>query len=756
MMLGLMPGVWGQEQADSVINEVRIEGLERVSEQVVRARLEVQAGQRYNPRAVSRDIRRLFDLGYFSNVQAAVTPVGNQVTLTYLLQEKLVIQDISIIGNRRIRDRQILSAISTRSGESFLPENQEQDREAIITLYESKGYANTVVDALVEQVGPSRVRVFYNIEEGRKARIRSIDFVGNDVLSDRALRRQINSRRALWFLGGRYEENKFEQDLQSIVDVYGDHGRLEAEVPKADLTYSDDGKRMDIQIFINEGPEYRVNILEFADNKVYDDDELLDTIQVHAGDVHSRGQVLRDADIVEQGYQESGYVNALVTPQVTLDRDNKTTHVVHNVNEGVLKYVREIDITGNEVTRDEVIRREMLIAPGNRFDGVSVRDSQRRIENTRYFDNVRMTLSEYEGEGRFTDLLVDVEEGKTGNFNFGFGYSSEDRLGGFTELRLNNFDITNWPTFSGGGQQFSARINVGERRDQYSISFTDPEIFGYPLSFGADLYDESYRVRGGANYREDQRGGQLRLGKVLSPYVTVRTSMRYEKTDISELPFFVNPEIRKQRGESTTISNHWEIERNTLDRFFDPSSGSSHTLGMQLAGLGGDNEFVKFEHDSQWYWALDGEQKWIFSLRTREGYITEYGSSDYVPLQDRLYAGGTNTVRGYRNRDIGPSAKEYILFGDRFALGGNLRWVTNVEVKYKLTDMLRLYAFVDSAGVWEDSSDFSLGDVKHGVGVGFGVDVPRLGPIRVDYGVPVNGDKDHGSGRLHLTTGFRF
>ncbi len=755
-LIALVPGVWGQEQ-DSIISEVQIEGLERVSEQVVRARLEVQSGQRYNPRAVSRDIRRLFDLGYFANVQAAVTPVGNQVVLTYIIEEKLVVQEISVTGNRRVRDRQIRSVLTTREGQPFLPENQEQDRQAIVQLYEGRGYANTVVDAVVEQVGPSRVRVYYNIEEGRKARIRSIDFVGNELLTDRALRREIDTSRAWWFLGGRYEEDRFEQDLQNLIDVYSDYGRLEVDVPRADIEYSDDGKRMDITVYINEGPEYRVNVLEFSENIVYDDDELLDTIQVQAGDLHNRGQVLRDADLIEQGYQESGYVNALITPQVTLDRDAKTTHVVHNINEGVLKYIREIDITGNEVTKDEVIRREMLISPGERFDGVSVRDSQRRIENTRYFDNVRITLDDYEGEGRFTNLLVDVEEGKTGNFNFGFGYSSEDRLGGFAELRLNNFDITNWPTFSGGGQQFAARVNVGERRDQYSLSFTDPEIFGYPLSFGADLYDESYRVRGGANYREDQRGAQLRLGKVLSPHVTVRTSMGYQSTNISELPFFVNPEIRRQRGQSTTISNYWEIERNTLDRHFDPSSGSVHTLGLQIAGLGGDNNFLKFEHDSQWFWALDEEEKWIFSFRTREGYLTEYGSSDYIPLQDRFYAGGTNTVRGFRNRDIGPSGREFIVFGDRFALGGNLRWVTNVEMKYKVTDMLRVYAFVDSAGVWADTSDFSFGDMKHGAGVGLGVDVPRIGPIRVDYGYPINPDGDQSSsGRLHMTTGFRF
>jgi len=222
------------------------------------------------------------------------------------------------------------------------------------------------------------------------------------------------------------------------------------------------------------------------------------------------------------------------------------------------------------------------------------------------------------------------------------------------------------------------------------------------------------------------------------------------------LPFFVNWDIRHQRGTSTTISTTWQIERNTINLYRDPTKGSRHLLSSEVAGFGGDHEFWKLEADSIWYLPLSKEEKWVMSLQLREGWMTTYGSSDYIPLQDRFYAGGSTTVRGYDTREIGPKGKEYLFWGDSFALGGVLRAIGNLELKYRANDILRLYLFADSGGVWADTGDFSFGDFKHSVGLGMGFDIPRMGPIRVDYGFPINPDKDQGSGRLHLSTGFRF
>ena len=546
-----------QDFPAQVVSAVRCEGLTRVSEQLIRAQLEVKSGQPYNSRAVSRDIRRLYDLDYFANIIADVQTVAGQVILTYIFEEKRFIDEVKIIGNKKVRTRDIRGAVSWRTGDAFLEDGYEQERDAVLNLYKQKGYPNTTVDIIVDEVAPGRVRVTYNIDEGKKARIKRISFEGNEVLSKRKLNKLMKTGRAWWFVGGKYDEAKFEADLQNILKEYGNFGRLEADVVKVDLIYPDNARRLLITISLAEGPEYAVEQLDVANNEVFDDDEIMRIVKVHPGDVHNTGQLEKDTDLIRKGYEDSGYINANVTPQVTVDPENKKTQVLYAVEEGDLKYVREIKITGNNVTKDEVIRRDLLLVPGERFDGTALQASQRRLENSQYFQEVRFTREPTDDE-RFANLLLDVDEGKTGNFNFGVGYSTEERLGGFAELRLDNFDLGNWPSFSGGGQQFRTRISLGDVRSQYSLSFTDPEFLGYPLAFGFDVFDEYYEYTGGVEFDERTQGAQLRFGKLLSPYVNARTSLRYDNVDISHLPYFASRSLRRERGAAAPSAPYGE------------------------------------------------------------------------------------------------------------------------------------------------------------------------------------------------------
>ncbi len=746
-----------QEYAGRIVREVNLEGLERVSPSLARGQIEVQPGEPYSPRASARDLSRLHNMGYFSTVRVEAEPVDDEVAVTYIFEEKRMIREIQIIGNDRVRETHIRGALTWREGDSFAEEAFEEEREAILNVYEERGFPAPRVEISAEEIGPGELRLTYAIEEGPRARISRIDFVGNETLSDRYLRRLIETSRAWWFLGGRYDENQFEADLRLIERTYANYGHLEAEVVGTEFDYTEAGNRMHITVYIEEGPAYHVERLAVEGNIVYEDDEIMGIIEVLPTAVHNRSQVQADADLIAQGYSDSGYVDAEVTPLVTIDPDTKTTNVVHRIHEGDLKYVREIRITGNEVTRDDVIRRHLHIRPGERFDGSMIRLSQRELENTNFFDDVRFSLEPIEDDPRFENIVLELEEARTGEFGFGAGYSPDDGIGGYTDLRLRNFDIANPPTFAGGGQEFNARVHIGERRTEYNVGFTDPEIFGYPLAGGFDVFQQSVRYRGGIDFREDMRGAQVRIGKVLSPHVTTRGSLRYRYIDISDLPFRASRQLRRERGDTTTISAAWGISRDTLDRRFDPTGGARHEFNIEVAGLGGDNHFFKLDHDSEWFWGVGDEDRFVLSFRTREGYVQEYGPSDFVPLSDRYFAGGTTTVRGYRNRDISPRERRFGFFGDFDAVGGNLRLINNAEVKYRLHERLRLYTFVDAGGVWADTSDFDLGEMRFGAGVGLGVDVPRLGPVRLDYGHPVNPDRHQtSSGRFHFQTGLRF
>lgn len=748
-------GAWAQD--GPLIDAVELQGLDRVSEQLIRAQMEVKAGEPYNPRAIQRDLRRLGTLGFFGKIQVDRDQSGGRQVLTYIFAEKRFIQRVTIIGAKKVKARDLRGALSWKEGDSFLPEAYEEERDAVLDLYRTKGFLNASVEINVEDLSPSRVGITYVVNEGSKARIKNIEFRGNTVLTQRELRKLMQTKKARWFLGGRYDQSVFEQDLEVIVDEFGNYGRLEIKIPRTDLNELGKGRKIGIVVHVNEGPEYRVGSLDIANNDVFDTDELIEGVQVREGDVHNRGQVSADAELMETGYRDSGYVNAQVVPQVTLDRENKTTHVTHNLREGTLKYVREITITGNEVTQDAVIRRNIMLNPGERFDGSLLRTSQRRLERTGFFETTRVSLEEIPGSESEENLLIDVEEGRTGSFNFGAGFSTDESVGGFAEIRLDNFDITNWPTFSGGGQQFTARVNLGTVRQQFNIGFTDPEIGGRPLGFGVDVFNESFRTTGGSNFTEDTQGFQVRLVKNLSPLMTAGFTLRVNNVNIDGLePIFLIGELRELRDPGMTISTIWSINRSTQNHFRDPTDGANHDLILNISGFGGDNNFVKLEHESTWFVAVDKEGKWVFSFRTREGVAFPFGSTKLLPLQDRFFAGGTSTIRGYDTRDVGPKVRAYGIFGSRDAVGGELRYIANIEAKYKLSDLLRFYTFLDAGGVWFDVGDFDPGDLRYGVGMGIGIDVPRLGPMRLDYGFPINPDGDQGSGRIHLTTGFRF
>ncbi len=758
VLLSCVSFAYAQDYTGRTVAEVQLEGLGRVSEQLVSSQIEVQTGQEYKAGSASRDLKRLYDLGYFNTISVDASVVGGRLIITYIFQEKAFVERIYVVGNKKIKTRDIKAVLNWREGDTFIAEAYENEREAIMKEYWAKGLLNSQVDIIVEEAGSSKVNITYLIDEGTKARIKGISISGNSVLATRKLRKLMKTRPVRWlFLGGKYDEQKFEFDLHNVVEEYANHGRLEARIDSTEFSFSPKGKDLYININIVEGPEYTVETLDIAGNEAYAEDELEKIIEVRPGQVHNKGQVFKDASELQQGYEDSGYVRANVAPLVTVDKENKVTHVVQNIEEGDLKYIRQISITGNSTTRDEVIRRQLQVYPGERFDGAKLRLSQRMLENTRFFEMTRITPERIAEEDDFLDLFVDVEEGKTGNFSFGAGYSTEESVAGFAELRLNNFDITNWPKFTGGGQQFSLRTSIGTIRSQYNLSFTDPEILGYPLSFGFDLYNEEYQYTGGVRYTQKTQGLQLRFAKALSPFMRVRTSLLYQSINIQDFPWYIAPWWRRERGGSTTISSLWGISRNTLDSRLSPTKGSKHDIQLEVAGLGGDNQFLKFEHDSSWYWAPGKQDKFVFSLRTREGVVNPYGSSDFVPISDRFFVGGSNTVRGYEQYDIGPRKLRYLFFSNETdATGGELRLVTNLELSYRLTKQLRFYSFIDGGSVWETPSDFDIGDYRYGAGIGFGVEIPRMGPIRIDYGIPINPDKEQGSGRLHMSTGLRF
>jgi len=758
ILIALSSWTWAQgtpAPEEIILESIELRDLTLVSDSLIQSQIESKVGEAVSPRVIARDIRRLSDLGFFTNIEVHLEEINNRTTLIYQFFEEQTISEITIIGNKKIKDRDIRSALSNLEGDGFYEEAYETEHNAILKAYREKGFLNATVDVTVEEIEGTGIHVTYLIHEGKKAKIKRIQFEGNESLSNHKLRKTIQSGNGILFLGGKYKEEQFEQDLKEIVNKYGDIGRLEANVHSTNFDYKRNGKRIVITINLTEGPEYTLDQLSLSDNNVFTISELLEHIQVKPNNVHNKRQVEEDAQELEELYNDNGYVRAQVTPVVTLDYENHTTNVTHKVREADLKYINKVIITGNSVTKDEVARRNISLVPGERYDGSLLRDSMNDLGRSRYFEAIRPTKEDVPGDNRLIDLLMDVDEGDKGIFKFGAGLNSDTGIGGYGELSLNNFDISNPPRFTGGGQQFTAMANIGDYNTEYRVGFTDPEFFGYPITVGVDIFDEHSESRGGSRYAIDQQGARLRFAKQLSNNISLRTYFGYKEYEISGLETFVLTELRELEKPGDTLSWGWGIVRDTANHYIDPTKGTRTELNIEYSGFGSDNEFVKVMTEATWYHGFKKYDKWSVSFSNREGWAHVLGDKEFVPLSSRFFAGGSNTIRGYDNRDVGPKALTFrdingnIIYDDE-AIGGEFRVLNTLEAKYKVSDSLRAYTFFDGGGVWLEADDFDVDDMRYSVGVGLGLRVPLLGDLRLDYGIPLNPDDDQGSGQLHL------
>lgn len=757
-MLALSSWTWAQNTpapAEIILESIEIRDLTLVSESLVRAQIESKVGEAVSSRVIARDIRRLSDLGFFTNIEVHLEEINNRTTLIYQFFEEQTISEITIIGNKKLKERDIRSALSSLEGDGFYEEAYEAEQNSILKAYREKGFLNATVDVTVEDIEGTGIRVTYLINEGKKAKIKKIQFEGNENLSNRKLRKTIRSGNGFLFMGGKYKEAQFEQDLKEIVTKYGDVGHLEADVASTNFDFKRNGKRIVITINLDEGPQYTLDQLSLSDNKVFTTSELLEYIQIKPNNIHNKSQVEKDAIELQELYNDNGYVRAQVVPVVTLDHENHTTNVTHKVREADLKYINNVTITGNSVTKDEVARRYISLVPGERYDGSLLRNSMNNLGRSRYFEAIRPTREDVPGDNRLIDLLMDVDEGDKGLFKFGAGVNSDTGIGGYGELRLNNFDISNPPTFSGGGQQFSAMANIGDYNTEYRLSFTDPELFGYPISVGIDIFDEHFESRGGSRYSIDQQGARLRFGKRLSNNISLRTFFDYKEYEITDLENFVDTNLRELEKPGDTITWGWGVIRDTANHYIDPTKGTKSHLTVEYSGFGGDNELVRVLTDFTWYHGFKKYEKWSVSFNNREGWAQVLGDKEFVPLSSRFFAGGANTIRGYENRDVGPKALTIrdingnIIYDDE-SIGGEFRILNTLEAKYKVNDSLRAYTFLDGGGVWLEADEFDADDMRFSVGVGLGLRVPLLGDLRLDYGIPLNADDDQGNGRLHI------
>ncbi|MCK4423543.1 MAG: outer membrane protein assembly factor BamA [Candidatus Omnitrophica bacterium] len=738
--------VFSQEQGSekTAVTDIEIKGQKVVSTQTILIQLKTKVGSVFNKTFLSRDLKRLYATGYFSDINVEVQDYNKGKKVIFIVKEKPVLKTIVLQGNKAIKEDALFSSMETIVMDFLDRQQIKEDIANIKKYYIRKGYSQAAIDfdvALDEETNEAVCTI--NIKEGPRLRIKKITVAGNKLFKTKKILKWMNTKRDKLFTSGFFKEEVFEQDLLKIEHFYKKEGYLDIKI-KPDLEFYN--KHMYITLVIDEGRQYRVGDISAAGNKIYSDEEILPQVELKTGDIFDQARVREQVYAVQEYYFERGYIEARVGLEPVFNSQTDRMDIVLRVTEGEVFYVNRINIQGNVKTRDIVIRRELRVFPGERFDGSKIQRSRERLNNLGFFEEVNFDHKKTEKTDK-KDLIVDVKESKTGEFSFGAGYSSIDNFIGFIQLTQKNFDWRNYPTFTGDGQRVRLRAEFGSRRKDYELSFTEPWIFNKPISFGFDIYS---RTRQRRDYDETRQGADLRLGKALGEYTRIDGVYKFEQVKIFDLAADAVNDVRLEEGKNNISSLTTTLTKDTRDNVFNPTRGILRRGSIELAGglFAGDKDFAKYNFLTSWYYNYF--KTTVLELKIKGGCVENYGDSERVPIYERFFAGGASTVRGYEDQYLGP-----IVNGD--PVGGKALLLGNAEYTIPIIKNLKAAFFFDSGYVWSKLSDIEIADVKSSVGTGIRIKTP-IGPVKLDYGYGLDyddQDKDH-SGRFHFSMSHGF
>ncbi len=727
--------------AGEVIYDIRVTGNRNVDSSLILSAVSLRAGDQLDPEEVTRSIKTLNNLSTFKSVQVDTEPYRTGVNVIITVEEYPIVSNVSYEDFSALKQDKIDELVTLRKGSYWSPQLKSELVRKLKKEYQSKGYRNAEISIRETPRDANRVDLEITSSEGRRVAIKAIRFVGNEQIEDKKLRKRMSTKAASLLRSGRFEQEKFDSDLENIISYYQKNGFIDARVVEWQLNSLDE-QSLELAITLEEGLKYKYGKLTVSGNQQFTTETILSKFTVEEGDPFDQEQFTAQLGRVYSLYYEEGYIYVSIADEKKRQDDKLDINL--KITENVRARIRQIHIAGNRRTKEKVIRRQLEIAPGDYFRHSQILRSQQNIYNLGFFEpDIKLDYEQINNNGDI-DLMIAVQDKSAGTANGGVGYNSTDKFVGTLSVSENNLFGNNWST--------SLSWEFGGTTQNFEYGFTNPNFYDSDILLGLNLYN-TMKTWSSFYYKINTSGASVRAGMPL-PWVNrargvLGYSLYAKKYRITDMDEILQNASQNQNlieldslGTQFTSSLNATLSRDTRDNIFFPTTGSQLTLFSEVAGglLGGDFDY--FKQIAQVSWFIETWRKISLRTKWRFGYVTPYGSSDDVPPDEKFYLGGTGVdgIRGYPDRSVSPSG------------GGTREIIFSSELGYPLGgDQIVALLFFDAGNSYNKLRDFNFLDLKKGVGAGVRIRSP-LGLIGFDYAYNV----EDGTWEPHLQLGTTF
>jgi len=751
--IGVGAPLYAQEGAP-LVTSVTIRGQKRIESQAIEGRLTLKANDRYTADALRAQVKILYATGYFEDVQVETEPSGSGIAVVFVVLEKPFITEIVFDGNEELSDDKLKEKLTIKS-QTFLDQQQaKESAEKIRLAYQEDGFFNCQVIPVIQTVDEDRKRLTYFIKEGTKAKVRRVHFEGMRAVTKEEMFKVTAIREWIPWYGlvtqlkvpsllsdaGVLKREELGNDIERMREVYLNKGYLNVQISQPTLELSEDKKWFEINYAIVEGEPFIVQEVGFRGNTVFEDHELREGLNIKPGEIFQRAKIRGEITRITDMYGAKGYAFADVVPNVTPDNNARTATILLNVKEGEMMRIREIHVSGNDKTRDNVVRRELRLDEQDVIDTLALKRSFQRLNNLNFFETVEILPQQVDVDK--VDLNVKVKEKPTGQFSIGGGFSTLDKLVAIADITEGNL----------GGRGWLGRVRgqLGQQRSLGLITFRNPYVNDSYNALQLDIYRTMTNY---ISYFESKSGASATWSRWLSEYVNGSVSLFAEQLEYRNPQEGLCPDliplICSQLGSQSSTGFRSSIFRDTRDYYLDPRTGWRMSIGMDYGtpALGGTNHFYKLLFDVMKYTPLIYDTR--FSVRVRYGQV-EGLEGNPIPLTERFFVGGINTMRGFVFGRAGPVTPSGNLLGSAKELIVNNDFIFTISSEAKLNGVI----FFDYGNGFDDNEPLSL-PLRSAVGFEARWISP-FGPLRAAYGINLDPRPTERQGVFEFTIGSLF